>query len=111
MTSARLMILFLKNWNGGGGFMSGGQSYLYWRILAHFSHALTQAQGPHVAPRFFDVFETGGFSAGFAGIPPAEWILTVSRPDGILIFVIYNGLIDRRVFCFRVVRIHVCLRC
>src|SRR5215213_2789472 len=78
-------------------------------------HSLAQAQRSHVSPNFLDVFETRGFTATLAGITPPKRVITISGPDRVLIFVVDDGFIDSRVFCFRVVQTHLvasylCLR-
>src|SRR6185503_17503120 len=69
-------------------------------ILRRFFHLLSQAQGPHVRPHFFDVGQTIFLSSAFSGVLPAERILAVRWPYGILFFVIENNFINRVVFTF-----------
>src|SRR5438105_15696104 len=63
-----------------------------------FLHLLPQAQGAHVRPNFLDVGEALGLRACLPRVPPAERVLAVSRPDGVLLLVVHNNLVDGRVF-------------
>src|SRR5947209_2103919 len=63
-----------------------------------FLHLLPQAQGAHVRPNFLHVDQTLGLRAGLPGVAPAERVLAVSRPDGVLLLMVHNDLVDGRVF-------------
>src|SRR5437588_5815090 len=61
-------------------------------------HLLPQAQGAHVRPDLLDVREALGLRARLAGVAPAERVLAVGWPDGILLLVVDDHLVDGRVF-------------
>jgi len=75
--------------------------------LDHRCHLFSQTQRPHIGPNFLDVGKTLGFRAGFACIVPAQRVLPVGGPDGVLLFMIQNDFVDGCVFVF--VSVHGCL--
>jgi hypothetical protein len=60
------------------------------RFLPAFLHVQAQAQRAHIGPHFFDVVEALFLHPGLACVVPAERILAIGKPDGILLFVVHN---------------------
>src|ERR1700730_7438795 len=68
--------------------------------FSRFVHLLSQTERPPVCQIFLDVGEALFFGSAFAGIVPAERVLSIGRPDGILLFVVDDYVVDCRVFSF-----------
>src|SRR6478736_4017178 len=63
-------------------------------------HLLAQRQWTHVSPYFFDIGQAICFWTTLAGIFPAQRVFPVSRPDGVLFFMIDDNFVDGFIFCF-----------
>src|SRR5437016_5287723 len=61
-------------------------------------HLFPQAQRSHIGPDFFDISQAFFFCSRLAGIVPSQGILFVRRPNGILLFVIKDHLINCLIF-------------
>src|SRR5262245_1224437 len=61
------------------------------RVLLHL---FSQTQRSHIGPHFFDVCQAFRFQSTLANVLPTERILSVRRPDGVLLFVIHHHFID-----------------
>jgi hypothetical protein len=61
-------------------------------------HYLPKAKRSHVCPHSLDVFEAFYLKSAFAHDRPSGWALAVSRPDRILLFVVHDDVVNRRVF-------------
>lgn len=61
-------------------------------------HRLAQAERTHIGPDLLDMFEALRFRARWAFRSPSIGDLSVDRPNGILLFVVDDNLIDGRVF-------------
>ena len=66
----------------------------------HLLHLFPEAQRPHVSPNLFDIGEALVLFPVFACITPAKSILALGRPNRILLFMVDDDLVDRRVFSF-----------
>src|SRR5215216_4425673 len=76
------------------------------RVLRHLSHFFTQAKRPHVCPHFLDVGQAFSLRAYLSVVLPAQRILFVLGPYGVLLFVVHNNFVDCSVFLVRVVPTH-----
>src|SRR4026208_1394753 len=70
-----------------------------------FVHLFSEAEWAHIGPDLLDVSETFGLGATLSLIVPARCVLSVCRPDRILIFMIDDNSVDCFVFLF--VSIHI----
>jgi len=72
-----------------------------WRfpLLSHPRHFLPQAERSHIGPDVLDIRQACGLEALLAYLLPAERRLPISRPYGVLLFVIDHNLVDSSVFC------------
>src|SRR4051794_15708635 len=70
------------------------------RLARLLFHLLAQTQRPHVRPNLFDVREALRFRARLARIVPTKRVLTIGRPDRILLFVVHHNFVDGSVFSF-----------
>src|SRR5215208_7226538 len=78
-----------------------------WRrrgVLRHLFHLLSQAERPHVRPYFLNVSKALCLGPDFSDIIPSQRILSIFRPDGILLLVIDYNFVDGFVFIFRVLQ-------
>src|SRR6266540_1799804 len=66
--------------------------------LRRLLHLLPQAEWPHIGPYFFDVGEALRLRATLPYVFPAEWHFLILRPDGILLFMVYNYSINCSIF-------------
>src|SRR5689334_12939247 len=92
---------------------SSGNSIWSWRRCKTFCvfettlcHLFSQAERPHVGPHFLDVREALCFWSNLPDIIPSQRIFLVIRPDGILLFVVDDHFINRRVLVLRILRNH-----
>src|SRR5215210_1729164 len=69
-------------------------------VALHLLHLLAKREGAHVSPDFLDVVQALLLRAALADVVPAQGVLTVGRPDRVLLFVIHDHLVDRGVFFF-----------
>jgi hypothetical protein len=69
-------------------------------LLVHLLHLFSQAQRSHIGPDFFDIGQTLRFRPRLARISPAQRILSIRRPDGVLLLVVHHHLIYSRVLAF-----------
>src|SRR5262249_42795802 len=60
-------------------------------------HEPAEAEGTHVGPDLLDVRETIGLRTGLPLVPPASGVVAIRGPDGILLLVIDNDLVDRGI--------------
>src|SRR5437867_5682773 len=62
-------------------------------------HFLPQTERSHISPDILDVGQAFGLEALLTYLLPAERGLPISRPYGVLFFVIDHNLVDGGVFC------------
>src|SRR5262249_9149878 len=62
-------------------------------------HFLPQTERSHISPDILDVGQAFGPEALRTYLLPAEGRLPISRPYGVLLFVIDHNLVDGGVFC------------
>src|SRR5262249_33830720 len=74
------------------------RTYSVPRVPLRVFHPLPEAERAHVGPHFLDISKALVFGAGLSGGVPAEGVLAVCRPDRVLLFVVHDNLVDRRVF-------------
>src|SRR5437588_156751 len=74
------------------------EARLHDRRASRRFHLLSEAQGPHVRPDLLDVGEALLLRPLLARVRPAERVLAVCGPDGILLLVVDDHLVDGRVF-------------
>src|SRR5919199_439245 len=67
-------------------------------------HLLSEAERPQIGPYRLDVGQTFRFGPTLACIRPSERVAALGRPDRILLFVVYDDFVDRRIFA--VVTLH-----
>ena len=65
-----------------------------------FLHPLPKTERPHVRPDLFDVSQTFGLRPALPRVLPAERVLAIRRPDRVLLFVVDDHFVNRRVFSF-----------
>ena len=68
--------------------------------MSDLLHVLSNAERAHVGPYFLDVGEAFFPGTAFACIIPAAWIFSLNGPEGVLLFVVDDYLVDRVVFAF-----------
>src|SRR3984893_202039 len=67
-------------------------------VLPSLFHLLSQAEGPHIGPNLLNIGKALGFWPRFAHIVPAQGVLPIDGPDGVLLFVVNYYLINCCVF-------------
>jgi hypothetical protein len=68
-----------------------------------FLHFLSQAERAHISPDFLDIRQTFRFAAALAGVTPTQGVFAVNRPDGVLLIVVENNLVDGIVLLFLII--------
>ena len=59
--------------------------------------SFSETERTHISPNLLDVGEAFVLSPAFSYITPAQCILSVGGPDGVLLFMVYDDFVDRRV--------------
>ena len=66
--------------------------------MSDLLYVLSNAERAHVGPYFLDVGEAFFPGTAFACIIPAAWVFSLNGPEGVLLFVVDDYLVDRVVF-------------
>src|SRR5207248_7388571 len=61
-------------------------------------HLFAQTQWPHIGPHLLDVGQALCLWPTLAHVAPAQRVLPVRWPDGILLLVVHHHLVDRCIF-------------
>ena len=61
-------------------------------------HPLSQAERPHVGPHLLDVGEALPLRPALPSVAPTQRVLPMSRPNGILFFVVHHDFVSGRAF-------------
>jgi hypothetical protein len=67
-------------------------------LTSSLFHLFAEAEWSHVSPHFLDVFKAFRLGTAISCISPTERIISVGRPDGILLLVIYDHFVKCGVF-------------
>src|SRR5215471_1191091 len=67
-------------------------------VLFSLLHLLSQTHRPHVGPDFFDIGQAFRLRTGFSNFSPAQWRLTIGKPDRVLFLMIHDDFIVCCIF-------------